>query len=202
MVYVHVDISLRIIECENLASSFKCLVRKLSVNLKKWLLICSYSLHRNSIKEHIQLLSCYIDQNIQKYENILKGDYNSEVTEASMQEFCKSYFLKNVKKPTCFKNLPKPTYVDLIITNKSGMFQNAKTYETRLSDFHKLVVSIMKVSYKKRLPHGLIFQVSILKFLNENLANNTKLDYNSFEEIVLNLLSSQGPFKKRMVQAN
>ena len=82
------------------------------------------------------------------------------------------------------------------------MFQNAKTYETRLSDFHKLVVSIMKVSYKKRLPHGLIFQVSILKFLNENLANNTKLDYNSFEEIVLNLLSSQGPFKKRMVQAN
>ena len=38
--------------------------------------------------------------------------------------------------------------------------------------------------------------------MNENLANNTKLDYNSFEEIVLNLLSSQGPFKKRMVRAN
>ena len=101
------------------------------------------------------------------------------------------------KKPTCFKNPAKPTYIDLIITNKPGMFQNAKTYETCLSDFHKLVVSIMKVSYKKRLPHGLIFQVSILKF-----KNNTKLDYNSFEEIVLNLLSSQGPFKKRMVRAN
>ena len=69
------------------------------------------------------------------------------------------------KNPTCFKNPAKPTYIDLIITNKPGMFQNAKTYETCLSDFHKLVVSIMKVSYKKRLPHGLIFQVSILKFL-------------------------------------
>ena len=38
--------------------------------------------------------------------------------------------------------------------------------------------------------------------LFENLANNTELDYNGFEEIVLNLLSSQAPFKKRMVRAN
>ena len=62
-----------------------------------------------------------------------------------MQEFCESYFLENmVKKPTCFKNPAKPTCIDLIITNKPGMFQNAKTYETCLSDFHKLVVSIKK----------------------------------------------------------
>ena len=36
----------------------------------------------------MRILSCCIDQNIQKYENIiLIGDYNVEVTEASMQEF-------------------------------------------------------------------------------------------------------------------
>ena len=39
-------------------------------------------------------------------------------------------------------------------------------------------------------------------FLYEKLTNNTELDYNGFEEIVLNLLSSQAPFKKRMVRAN
>ena len=33
------------------------------------------------------------------------------------------------------------------------------------------------------------------------LTNNTELDYNGFEEVVLNLLS-QAPFKKRMVRAN
>ena len=38
--------------------------------------------------------------------------------------------------------------------------------------------------------------------MNKNLANNTELDYNSFEEVVLNLLSSQAPFKKRMVREN
>ena len=38
--------------------------------------------------------------------------------------------------------------------------------------------------------------------LNENLANNTEFDRNSFEEIVLSLLSSPAPFKKRMILAN
>ena len=36
----------------------------------------------------------------------------------------------------------------------------------------------------------------------EKLANNTELGYNGFEEIVLNLLSSQETFKKRMIRAN
>ena len=34
------------------------------------------------------------------------------------------------------------------------------------------------------------------------LKNNTELDYNGFEEIVLNLSSSQAPFKKTMIRAN
>ena len=41
----------------------------------------------------MQVLLCCIDQNIQKYENILMGDYNAEVTETSMQEFCESYLM-------------------------------------------------------------------------------------------------------------
>ena len=79
-----------------------------------------------------------LDQNIQKYESIiLMGVYNAEVPEASMQEFCESYFLENMfKKPTCFKNPAKPPCIDLIMTNTPGMFQNAKTYKTGLSDFH------------------------------------------------------------------
>ena len=50
--------------------------------------------------------SCCLDQNIQKYKSIiLMEDYNAEVTETSMQEFCESYFSENmVKKTTCFKN--------------------------------------------------------------------------------------------------
>ena len=152
LIYIRDDIRSRIIECEKLPSSFESFVIELSFNLKKWLLICSYNPLRNDIKEHIRVLSCCLDQNIQKYENIiLMGYYNAEITNASMQEFCESYFLENMlKKPTCFKSPAKPTCIDLIITNKPGMFQNVKTYELGLSDFHKLVVSTMKLSYKKQ----------------------------------------------------
>ena len=114
-----------------------------------------------------------------------------------------------VKKPTCFKNPANPKCIDLIIINKPGMFQNVKTYETGLSDFHKLVVYVMKLSYKKTPPRTIKYtdykNLSNKHFknsLNEILANNSELENNSFNEIVVNLLSYQAPFKKRMVRAN
>ena len=66
LVYVRDDIRSRIVECKNLPSSFEGLIIELSINLKKWQLICSYNSHRNSVKEHIRVLSCFIDQNFQK----------------------------------------------------------------------------------------------------------------------------------------
>ena len=50
----------------------------------------------------MQVLSCCIDQNIQKYENIIfMEDYNAEITETSMQElwiiFSKKYGEKKNK---------------------------------------------------------------------------------------------------------
>ena len=92
------------IKCENLPSLFEGLAIELPFNLKKWLLICSYNPLRNSIKEHIRVLSCCINQNIQKYENsILMRDYNAEVTKTNMQEFCESYFLQTMVKKTTFQ---------------------------------------------------------------------------------------------------
>ena len=92
-------------------------------------------------------------QNVHKYEKIIfMGDYNAEVP--NIQKFCESYFLENiVENPTCFKSPAKPTCVHLMVINTLGMFRNAKVYERGLSDFHELVVSIMKLSYKKRPPH-------------------------------------------------
>ena len=73
------------------------------------------------------------------------------------------------------------------ITNKPETFCNGKIYETSLSDFHKLVLSIVGLSYKK-ISLLMIKYRNCKKFsnehfensLNENLANNTKCDYNTF----------------------
>ena len=59
------------------------------------------------------------------YENIkLIGDYNVEISDSHMDSFCAIYHLKSLsKKPTCYKNLEKPTCMDLILTNSPRQFQ-------------------------------------------------------------------------------
>ena len=93
------------------------------------------------------------------------------LSSTTIEEFCESYFLENmVKKPICFKNLAKLSCIDLIITNKPGMLCNAKAYETDLPDCNKLIVSIMKLSSKKR-PQRMIKYRVYKKFSNEHFKN-------------------------------
>ena len=54
-----------------------------------------------------------------------------------------------VKKPTCF-NLQDGTLIDLMLTNRSRSFLKSQNFEIGLSDCHKLVVSILRASFKKR----------------------------------------------------
>ena len=57
-----------------------------------------------------------------------------------------------INKPTCYKNPDKPTCIDLILTNFPGSFQNSCVIQTGLSDFHKVIVTVMKTSYRKIEP--------------------------------------------------
>ena len=53
-----------------------------------------------------------------------------------------------VKKPTCFK-LQDRTLIDLMLANRSKRFLKSQNFEIGLSDSHKLVVSILRVSFEK-----------------------------------------------------
>ena len=92
-----------------------------------------------------------MDTLLSYYENvIIMGDFNSELTETNMAEFCDTYDLTNlIREPTCYKNPNNPSAIDVILTNRNKSFQHSKTLETGLSDFHKLTVSVMKICYKK-----------------------------------------------------
>ena len=72
--------------------------------------------------------------------------------------------------------LRKPSYVDLILTNKSRSFQNFCTFETGLSDFHKMTLTVLKSSFAKQKPR-------ILNYRNYKFFNNTL-----FRDQVLNKL--------------
>ena len=83
-----------------------------------------------------------------KYDQLLfLGDFNAGVEDTSTKNFCSSYNLRSmINKPTCFKNPDKPSCIDLILTNCSRSFQNFCAIETGLSDFHKLVVTVLKTT--------------------------------------------------------
>ena len=73
------------------------------------------------------------------------------MSEPSLDEFCQTYNSESIlNKPTCFKNSKNPSCIDLVQINKQGKFLKAKTVETGLFDFHKMVVSVFKTSSKTK----------------------------------------------------
>ena len=57
---------------------------------------------------------------------------------------------KRLKKGAlCFKNPNNPSCIDLFLTNTMRSFQETQLFETGLSDFHKLVVTVLKSTFPK-----------------------------------------------------
>ena len=58
-----------------------------------------------------------------------------------MKAFCNQYKLKSLnKEPTCFKNVNKPSCIDLFLTNNSKCFEDCLTLETGLYARRKFVL--------------------------------------------------------------
>ena len=77
---------------------------------------------------------------------LIVGDFNSEMTESFMENFCGTYHLHNlIKDSACFKNPDKPSSTDLLLTNFPKSFLKSQTLKTGLSDFHRLTLTILKV---------------------------------------------------------
>ena len=55
-----------------------------------------------------------------------------------------------IRVPTCYKNQANPTCIDLMLTNYNWSFQSSCTFETGLSDFHKMTVTVLKIYFQKR----------------------------------------------------
>ena len=93
-----------------------------------------------------------LDNYIGNHDNILLlGDFNSEFSKPCLNDFCDIYNFKNlVKKPTCYKNPDNPSCIDLFLANRPRTFQCTITIETGISDFHKLVVTVLKNFIKSK----------------------------------------------------
>ena len=162
---VREDIPSTLLKTELLIEGF-CI--EINIRKKKWLLVCTYNPNKNLISNHLKEIGKHLGNYSSKYDNfILLGDLNSEPTESAVRDFCQIYGCQNlIKDNTCFKNPEKPSCIDLIITNRPKSFQNSVTLEAGLSHFHKMILTVMKVFYKKQKPTIITYR-SYKNFSNE-----------------------------------
>ena len=87
------------------------------------------------------------------------GDFNSCMENSHMKTFGEIYKLRNpIKEPPCFKNSENATCIDLILTNKPLSFKNTYMIETGLSEFHKMIVAVIKMHFPKMKPQVASFR--------------------------------------------
>ena len=127
---------------------------ELNFRKNKWLLSSLYNPNKNNILNHLQRFRNSLYLYSAKYENItLIGEFNVSLEDSHMEEFCESYGLKNlIKVPTCHKNPPNPSCTNLTLTNNPLSFQSSGAIEIGLSDFHKMIVTVMKATFQKLDP--------------------------------------------------
>ena len=199
--FIKEDISTKIISITPLKDSEGIFV-ELNFRMKKVLLCCSYDPHKNLISNHLNILGKILDTQMKIYDNFLiVRDFNSEVTETAMENFCGTYHLHNlIKDRTCLKNPHKPLCIDLLLTSFPKSFLKSQTLETGLSDFHKLTLVILKIRYKKQRPLVVTYR-DYKNFSNETfrtellsaVARYSNISFADFHSKFLYLLGKHAP---------
>ena len=140
---------------------------------------------------------------------MLVGDFNAEESEPCLSQFLYEYNVrKQVKENTCFKNALNPSCIDLFITNSPLSFQNTIAVSNGLSDFHKMVITVMKMSFKKHSPierhyrdYKYFDRTKFKNNLNEKLSEGIS-NYESFETTFIEVLNKHAPLRKKFLRAN
>ena len=211
LIFIREDIPSKLLTTHSIPKDIECILFEINLHGKKWLVCSGYNPHKHSIKKFLDHLSKALDTYFQLYDNIIIiGDFNCEETETHMSTFCENYILKNlVKEPTCYKNLEKPSCIDLILTNRNKSFINTSVVETGLSDHHKLILTVLKSNFIKLKPKTVEYRCyknfndTIFKSdLQKKLSKISTLSYNEFESRFLEVLDKHAPCKRKEIRGN
>ena len=134
---------------------------ELVISKRKWCIIFTYRPPKYDKKVFFQELSKTISQAINKYNILVAGDSNIDVSgskglnENHFSELIDTFNQTNlVKTPTCFKTT-RGTLLDVLLTNKPNSFQKTGVCKMGLRDCHKMVFTIFRSTFI-RLPPKLL----------------------------------------------
>ena len=212
IIYVRADIPSGEIAFVNRSYNNEGIFIEINLRKTKWLLFGGYNYNKSNISNFLGQLCPMLNHFMSKFDNfLLIGDFNSEVSESTMAEFCEIYNFKNlITEPTCFKNILHPSSIDVILTNKIRSFQNSQTLETGLSDHHKMTITVLKSYFSKQDPVTINYRDYKLfnkftfqdELLNKFGSMFTNINYELFEHTFMDLLNKHAPMKTKYVRAN
>ena len=104
-----------------------------------------------------------------------------------------------------------PSFIDLFLTNRPKCFQRTMTMERGISDFHKMIITVLKIFYKKQIPK--IINYRNYKTFNANLfkdelnnellsIDNNNAELVEFTNTVLSILDKHALIKRKYIRAN
>ena len=141
---------------------------------------------------------------------LLIGDFNAEDTEPCLSQFLLECDAKNiVSEKTCFKSKGNPSCIDLFIINPPNSFQNTSTITTGLSYFHKMVITVLKVTFTKS--NSKVITYRDVKVFNEEKCKTDLKDslritnipsYYVFEFFFVKVLGRHALIKNKTIRAN
>ena len=152
MIYVREDIPSKLLTKHNFTETIEGLFIEINLLKTKLLFFGSYrSDHADfgvSTEEYLNQVCLALDKYSSYDKFLLAGDFNIEETNDFMEDFLFEHSVTNlVKEPTCFKSLDNPSCIDLFLTNSPQSFLKTSTITTGLSDFHRMVVTVMKTTF-------------------------------------------------------
>ena len=81
---------------------------------------------------------------------MLVRDFNAEDSEICLSNFLFEINTKNiVNNYTRYKSVENPSFINLVITNSPLSYQNTITISADLSDFYKMVITVLKTEFAK-----------------------------------------------------
>ena len=131
-----------------------------------------------------------------------------EEKENNLSEFLDLYDLKNiVKQNTFFKVVENPSWVDIFLANSGRSFQNTNVISTCISDCHKMIITVLKTTFRKAKPKVISYR-SYKNFYDNAFSRDLRdqvVNWGNYTELAqgtLEVLNMHAPKKKRIVRAN
>ena len=214
IIYIREDIPSKELNNHNFTKNVEGLFIEVNLRKTKFLLFGTY--HSKNIEyglsddEYFNQIGLALDIYSNYDTFLLTGDFNIEEGERCLKDFLYEFKARNlVKQKTCFKSINNPRCIDLFLTNCYQKFLNTTAVSTGLSDFHKMVVTVMKTTFPKAKPKIIQYRDN-KNFVEEDfrfelrtrLRNETVNNYSKFEEVFLEVLNKHAPPKKKVLRAN